>query len=363
MQKSLICIGIVLFSFFIIAGCIGDEQPEVEQYPYEFEDNSQYEQTTQIEQNENEQPENIEQTELTNQTIEEINGTDINGTNESVENNESLSDLEDISINEQNTTSENNQTIIFKEKINITFLDVGHADATLVQIPDKNILIDAGSQKIDLIEKLQMMNLTKIDLLIISSWDEQKVEKVSQVIREFEVDEVWTSEKIPQKISYEQISGSLRQLAVVTNNPKAGQQYKFEELIIDVYNPQEIEYDDNSEANSIVLRLSYGDFCAFLPSDLDATEPQVLSIYDDKKCSVFKMRNNGEARPQASVLFDKISPLDVIISVGQNEYGYPSSTTLQRLSIAKVGIYRTDLDGDIRVNAGYDGDYLIYTDN
>jgi beta-lactamase superfamily II metal-dependent hydrolase len=207
------------------------------------------------------------------------------------------------------------------------------------------------------------MNITKIDLLIITSWDDQKVEKITQVIREFEIDEVWTSEKIPQKIYYEQISENLRQLAVVTKNPKAGQQYKFDDLIIDVYNPQEIEYDDNAEANSIVLRLGYGDFCAFLPSDLDATEPQVLSVYDDKKCPIFKMRNNGEARPQASVLFDKISPLDVIISVGQNEYGYPSSTTLQRLSIAKVGIYRTDLDGDIRVNAGYDGSYLIYTDN
>lgn len=43
-------------------------------------------------------------------------------------------------------------------------------------------------------------------------------------------------------------------------------------------------------------------------------------------------------------------PDDAIISVGYNNYGHPTSDTLERLQAHHIPIYRTDQMGDITVH-------------
>ena len=43
-------------------------------------------------------------------------------------------------------------------------------------------------------------------------------------------------------------------------------------------------------------------------------------------------------------------PEQVVISVGSNSYGHPSDQTMERLTERGITIYRTDLQGDLRLS-------------
>jgi len=246
------------------------------------------------------------------------------------------------------------------ENMEMIFLDVGYGDATLIRAEKNVILIDSGADAQTVADKLTQVGVSQIDLLIISSWDAQKTGGVRTIIRDFKVNEIWLVQDIPENFQFESIREYIDRQEIIFVNPKAGQKFDYENIELEVFNPQEEEFLNNAEANSIVLRVSYGEFCAFLPSDLEQeVEALVISRLDNRTCPIYKWRNHGEARPNPSVLFDRISPKDVVISVGPNSDGYPSATTIRRLGIARVGIYRTDLDSDIFVNASFNGTYVI----
>ena len=50
---------------------------------------------------------------------------------------------------------------------------------------------------------------------------------------------------------------------------------------------------------------------------------------------------------------------DVIISVGENEDGLPSQTTLSRLALKDYSVWRTDRNGTIDVYADWAGNYMV----
>ncbi|MFH0927735.1 MAG: MBL fold metallo-hydrolase, partial [Candidatus Micrarchaeota archaeon] len=284
------------------------------------------------------------------------------GQNASGQNETGLNGAENSGVNETDLNGRAYWGEDDTENLNMVFLDVGQADATLIKSGQQTILVDAGSDGQAIVAKLGELGISHIDLFVVSTWNTRMAGGVRGILGNLDVGEVWVSEEVPANFALESISEYIDRQEVITTNPKAGDTRKIGDITLEVYNPQEQEYLDYPQANAIVMRVDFGKFCAFLPSDLEQElEQPIVGRLGEKKCAVYKWGNNGAGRPQASVLFNKISPSDVIISVGQNDLGLPSSTTLQRISIARAGIYRTDLDGNIYVNASMNGAYSIET--
>jgi len=77
-------------------------------------------------------------------------------------------------------------------------------------------------------------------------------------------------------------------------------------------------------------------------------------------CPVATFFKHGEGRPTSSLLIEGNSALkDVVISVGENSDGLPSSTTLTRLALKGYNVWRTDLNGTIEVYADWVGNYQV----
>jgi beta-lactamase superfamily II metal-dependent hydrolase len=107
-------------------------------------------------------------------------------------------------------------------------------------------------------------------------------------------------------------------------------------------------------ANSIVLRLDYGDFAMLLMGDAEAqTEQRLLSKQDvDLKATVIKLAHHGSKYATSQAFLDRVKPQAAIISTGAwNRYSHPSQSVLDRLKGAGVKIYRTDLQGEIIVTS------------
>ena len=115
-------------------------------------------------------------------------------------------------------------------------------------------------------------------------------------------------------------------------------------------------------ANSIVLRLDYGDFSMLLPGDAEEqTEHRMLTKDLNLKVKVLKVAHHGSKYATAQDLVDRVKPEVAIISCGEwNRYGHPSQVVLDRLRAANAKLYRTDLQGEITITTrGKEGDYVI----
>ena len=117
-------------------------------------------------------------------------------------------------------------------------------------------------------------------------------------------------------------------------------------------------------ANSIVMRLDYGDFSMLLPGDAEEqTEHRMLTKDLNLKAKILKVAHHGSKYATSQDFLDRVKPEVAIISCGEwNRYGHPSQVVLDRLKAANVKLYRTDLQGEITITTrGRENDYVVKT--
>jgi len=115
---------------------------------------------------------------------------------------------------------------------------------------------------------------------------------------------------------------------------------------------------NDTNANSIVLRLDYGDFSMLFMGDAESqTEERMLSKDLDLKAKVIKIGHHGSKYATSENFMKRVQPEAAIISDGAwNRYGHPAQSVLDRLKAANVKAWRTDLQGEITIITKGKGD-------
>lgn len=116
--------------------------------------------------------------------------------------------------------------------------------------------------------------------------------------------------------------------------------------------PESIASDDMENDNSLVLYLRYGQ-CGFLFTG-DAGQPAeqyLLQQEPFEPVNVLKVAHHGAATATTQEFIEELKPELAIISVGKNNFGHPSPSTMERLFDGGVRIMRTDKDGQVRVES------------
>lgn len=118
------------------------------------------------------------------------------------------------------------------------------------------------------------------------------------------------------------------------------------------FTPEQMRAGGNApNANSIVLRLVYGDFSMLLAGDAEAqSEDRILRGGGDLASKVLKLAHHGSKYATSEPFLSRVKPAAAIISDGDfNRYGHPSQEVLNRLRAANVRIFRTDMQGEITI--------------
>jgi beta-lactamase superfamily II metal-dependent hydrolase len=115
---------------------------------------------------------------------------------------------------------------------------------------------------------------------------------------------------------------------------------------------------NDTNANSIVLRLDYGDFSMLFMGDAESqTEERMLSKDLDLKARVIKIAHHGSKYATSENFIKRVQPEAAIISDGAwNRYGHPAQVTLDRLKAANAKVFRTDLQGEVTLTTKGKGD-------
>jgi len=298
-------------------------------------------------------------------------------------------------------------------ELQVHVLDVGpvEGDSILIIVPGgKSVLIDAGDAgkgKV-VIEALQRYNVQQLDYFIathphpdhLGGADEVlKTTKVLNVIDNGEGPDVPESlasqskagagnkagadkksgkqKAAPKSASsaitkfYDEYKEAITQSGAHYEKAQAGAKYDLgggARLIVlapsePLFTKDQVKTGGNlPNANSIVLRLEYGDFSMLLAGDAeDQTEHRMLTKDLNLKATVLKVGHHGSKYATNQEFVDRVKPEVAIVSCGEwNRYGHPAQVVLDRLKSANTRLYRTDLQGEITITTrGKENDFVV----
>lgn len=250
-------------------------------------------------------------------------------------------------------TKENNIQIN-KNTLQVHFIDVGQGDSILIQVNNKNLLIDSGPNKSEdkLKKYLKKLNISKFDYIIATHPHEDHIGNMSYIINNFDVLNFYAPKVENSTKAFETMVESLirkdLKIKVLKANIKSIDLGK--NIVVDVFSPLSNSYEDLNNYSPIV-KISYGNTSFLFTGDAEElSENEVLNAGFDLKCDVLKIGHHGSSSSTSENFLKASNPSIAVISVGEdNTYGHPTDTVLSRLKETKI--YRTDINGNIVITS------------
>ncbi|MDQ3902613.1 MAG: MBL fold metallo-hydrolase [Thermoproteota archaeon] len=259
----------------------------------------------------------------------------------------------------------------------MAFIDVGQGDSILVMLPNtKTLLIDGGDPQSSskLLATLQQYNLSRIDMIVATHPHADHIGGLVDVIKNVkEVGEVLDSGQVHTTKIFEDFLDVIDAKQIPIRSVREGDSINLDPSVtINVLNPpatlpngadNEAEFNDNS----VVLKLTYGEFSAFLTGDMQQTNEARLVSENATAldADVLKAGHHGSRTSSSLPFLNAVKPQVVIISLGAgNTYGHPHQEALDRILAAGTKyVFRTDLDGTITLTSDGTTEYSIVTEN
>ncbi|MFA9479366.1 MBL fold metallo-hydrolase [Phycisphaerales bacterium AB-hyl4] len=237
-------------------------------------------------------------------------------------------------------------------------LDVGQADATLIQSPDGTILIDAGHwQRNDIVPHLQRIGIETIDLIILTHPHADHIGQVPQILEAFPVTEVWMSGWEHTSQTFERVLDAVLASEAGYHEPRAGESVEFGDLRVEVVHPVDPLRDIH---DNLAVRIVFGNFAALYTGDAEVShEREMLEGEHELRSQVLQLGHHGSRTSSSRRFLDGVAPEVAIYSAGTgNTYGHPHREVVNRVTGLGITLYGTDIHGTILVTS--DGeDYQV----
>ena len=241
---------------------------------------------------------------------------------------------------------------LYKDSLVVHYIDVGQGDSILIQVNNKNLLIDAGpgDSKSSTVNYLKQQGVKKLDFVVETHPHEDHIGGMSEVIRQFSIGEFY-SPKVTANISaFSNMISSLKAKNLKINIAKAGISINLGTNVnLDFLGPCSDNYNNDLNLYSSIIKLTYKESKFLFMGDAQAAnEAELLSKNFDVSCDVLKVGHHGSKTSSAKAFIDKAMPGIAVISVGKgNDYGHPNKETLKTLKAVNCLVYRTDLNGSV----------------
>lgn len=247
--------------------------------------------------------------------------------------------------------------------LTVSVMDVGQGLSVVVVSPDGTSLVfDAGrsGERIEttVIPYLEELGVTEIDYLVVSHPDQDHIGGMPRLLDLMPVRN-FVDPAIPT--TNQTYGHTLERLLEYDVNPilaRAGDTLDLGgDVQAELLWPQEPFLESGGEPetndNSTVIRITYGDVSFMLTGDIESEAEQTLVgqySNDELQSDVLVVSHHGSNTSSTAEFLDSVSPDVALIPVGfDNPYGHPHDEVMQRLRFRGITIHRTDLDGTVEV--------------
>jgi len=245
--------------------------------------------------------------------------------------------------------------------LTIFFLNVGQADAALLDAPDGSVaLLDAGDAPSgqDLLRFLGDRAVARIDWWLPSHPHADHVGGFTAVLNAGVpvVHALLPSPQYNTPTLMRQL-GMLFSSGVDVQNAAAGQTLTLDragQVTAEVLNPPEPPETNDVNENSVVLLVNFGQTYFLFGGDIgtrteaNVVARQLANVGTWPPIDVLKVPHHGSAGSSSQPFLNVIRPRWAVVSVGaRNSYGHPTVAALDRLTSVGAEILRTDQLGTI----------------
>jgi len=235
-----------------------------------------------------------------------------------------------------------------KSTFSVHFIDVGQADAALIECDGHYMLIDGGN-KADSNVIYSVLNKTgvpKLDIVVGTHAHEDHIGGLPGAFNYTTADLTLCPVKSYDSKAFEDFAKYADQKGGGITVPAVGSTYALGSATVTILG---VNGGSDTNDTSIVLRIDYGKTSFLFTGDAERkAEQAILDSGVDLSATVLKVGHHGSDTSTGYVFLREIMPQYAVISVGTgNSYGHPTEETLSRLRDADVTVFRTDLQGDV----------------
>jgi beta-lactamase superfamily II metal-dependent hydrolase len=251
------------------------------------------------------------------------------------------------------------------KELQVHVLDVGLGDSILIVAPSgKTVLVDAGppgaGKKV--LDALKRLGVDHLDYFVATHPHADHIGGADEVLKALNIGQVFYSGFPQTTREYDDFLKAVEQKNIKLEKATPGQPpidlgdgalLRVLAPIEPFFAAKDLSAGGNvPNANSIVMRLDYGEFSMLLAGDAEEqTERRLIERGAEFSARVLKVAHHGSKYATSADFLKRGDFRWAIISTGaDNRYGLPAPETLERLKAANVKLFRTDLQGEITIS-------------
>ncbi|MEG0272378.1 MAG: ComEC/Rec2 family competence protein [Hydrogenoanaerobacterium sp.] len=236
----------------------------------------------------------------------------------------------------------------------VHFIDVGQGDCILIEAPEGNILVDAGTPESvpKLISYLKKEKITKLDYVVATHPHADHIGGMPYIIKDFDVGS-FIAPRIPDVLvpasqSYLKMLKELKNKGMKITAARAGESYDVGAASFTILGPVNPD-SENMNNNSVVLRFCYGNVAFLLSGDCErGEEKNILASGAQLSADVLKLGHHGSSTSSCYEWLAAVAPKYAVVCCGaENSYGHPHIEVSERLEEFSTKTLRTDIAGSI----------------
>ncbi len=242
--------------------------------------------------------------------------------------------------------------------LKVTFFDVGHGDAALVEFPKgENLLIDTGREKQrgeplhPVIAYLRMRGVRFLDGVVLTHADQDHAGALNSLKKEVRITQLWDNGfKDPAAMDYRTLFRKAARYRVLNQGDRLA---TLSGVYLDCLNPPAKTLDQFKHRNdaSLVLRLVYQRIAILFTGDVEGSGIETLLALprDQLACTFLKVPHHGsDLGGYASLFFSRTHPQTALISMAvPNQWNLPNASTLEQLASCQSKVFLTAKEGGV----------------